>query len=69
MVIAASALNFQPRQATLPVKSFLQRLLLITNGNVSDIIRAYAGEEIEVVQLPQKLMDISSSLTFLSITR
>ena len=60
MVIAASVLNFQPKQATLPVKSFLQRLLLITNANVIDIIRAYAGEEIEVVQLPQKLVEGSS---------
>lgn len=54
MVIAAPALNFQPKQATLPVKSFLQRLLLITNGKINDIIRAYSGEAIEIVKLAQK---------------
>lgn len=54
MVIAAPALNFQPKQATLPVKSFLQRLLLVTNGRINDIIRIYSGEAIEVVKLAQK---------------
>ena len=54
MVIAAPALNFQPKQATLPVKSFLQRLLLITDGRIADIVQAYSGEAIEEVQLCQK---------------
>ena len=55
MVIAAPALNFQPKQATLPVNSFLQRLLLVTDDNITDIIQAYSGETVEVVRLRQKL--------------
>lgn len=56
MVIAAPSLNFQPKQATLPVKSFLQRLMLITDGKITDIVRAYFGETVEAVKLQQKLI-------------
>lgn len=61
MVIAAPTLNFKSKQATLPVKSFLQRLLLVTNGRISDIIRAYSGEGIKAIKLYQKSVTFSSS--------
>ncbi|MEL6580494.1 MAG: chorismate pyruvate-lyase family protein [Cyanobacteria bacterium J06621_12] len=67
MVIAAPALNFQPKQATLPVKSFLQRLLLITDGRVTDIIQAYSGETVKAVQLGQKLIISDSCLSPLQL--
>ena len=54
MVIAAPAL-FRPKQATLPVKSFLQRLMLVTDGRITDIVQAYAGETVEAVKLHQTL--------------
>ena len=60
MVIAAPALNFQPQQATLPVKSFLQRLLLVTDGRITDIVRVYSGETIKAIKIQQQLT-ISSS--------
>lgn len=56
MVIAAPALNFQPKQAILPVKSFLQRLLLVTDGRITDIVQAYSGETVEAVKIQQKLV-------------
>lgn len=62
MVIAAPALNFKPKQATLPVQSFLQRLLLISNDKISDIVNAYSQEAIETVKLHQKLVTYNSSL-------
>ena len=55
MVVAAPALNFQPKQATLPVKGFLQRLLLVTERYAEDIIRAYAGEGLRTL-VRQKLV-------------
>lgn len=61
MVIAAPALNFNLKQATLPVKSFLQRLLLVTNDRVADIVRAYGGEAVEEVKLHQRLVTCNSS--------
>ena len=62
MVIAAPALNFKPKQATLPVKSFLQRLLLVTDGKVADIVEAYSGEAVEAVKLHQNLTTSNSLL-------
>ena len=69
MVIAAPALNFQPRQATLPVNSFMQRLLLVSDNNVADIIQSYAAEAIEVLKLQQKLMISSSRFSPLRLDR
>lgn len=54
MVIAAPAL-FKSKQDTLPVKSFLQRLLLITDGRITDIIQAYSGETVKAVKLRHQL--------------
>ena len=67
MVIAATALNFQSKQATLPVKSFLQRLLLITDGKITDIVQAYSGETVEAVKLNQKLVKYSSAFEALNL--
>lgn len=69
MVIAASALNFQPKQATLAVNSFLQRLLLITDGSVSDIIQTYSGEKVSAVKLQQKLVISGSRFSKLRLER
>ena len=55
MVIAATALNFPSKQAIIPVKSFLQRLLSIT-----DIVRAYLGKTVEAVKLDSKLVQYNS---------
>ena len=68
MVIAATALNFQSKQATIPVKSFLQRLLLITDGKITDIVRAYSGETVEAVKLNQKLVKYNSSFDALELS-
>ena len=68
MVIAAPALNFQPKQATLPVKSFLQRLLLVTDGRITDIVQAYSGETVEAVKLRHRLV-ISGSRSPLELDR
>lgn len=54
MVIAVPAL-FRPQPATLPVKSFLQRLMLVTDGRITDIVQAYSGETVEAVKLHQNL--------------
>jgi len=69
MVIAAPALNFQPKQATLPVKSFLQRLLLVTDGRITDIVQAYSGETVEAVKLHQKLITSNSRFSPLQLDR
>lgn len=69
MVIAAPALNFQPKQATLPVKSFLQRLLLVTDGRITDIVQAYSGETVEAVKLRQKLVISGSRFSPLQLDR
>ncbi|MEM7756683.1 MAG: chorismate pyruvate-lyase family protein [Cyanobacteria bacterium P01_A01_bin.40] len=69
MIIAAPALNFQPKQATLPVKSFLQRLLLVTNGNIDDILQAYTGETVSTVKLHQQLVISGSRLSPLQLQR
>ncbi|MEO1690750.1 MAG: chorismate pyruvate-lyase family protein [Cyanobacteria bacterium J06631_6] len=69
MVIAAPALNFQPKQATLPVKSFLQRLLLVTDGRITDIVQAYSGETVEAVKLRQKLIISGSRFSPLQLDR
>ncbi|MEM6614052.1 MAG: chorismate pyruvate-lyase family protein [Cyanobacteria bacterium P01_C01_bin.72] len=69
MVIAAPALNFQPKQATLPVKSFLQRLLLITEGRITDIVQAYSGETVEEVKLSQKQIVSDSRFSPLQLDR
>ena len=53
MVIAASV--FKPKPA-IPVNSFLQRLLLITDGRMTDILQAYSRETVEAVKLRQKLI-------------
>ena len=62
MVIAAPVLKHNP--ATLPVNSFLQRLMLITDGRITDIVQAYSGETVEAVKLRQQLLisDYSSNL-------
>ena len=67
MVIAATALNFQSKQATIPVKSFLQRLLLITDGKITDIIQAYSNETVEAVKLNQKLVKYNSAFKALKL--
>ncbi|MCC0177683.1 DUF98 domain-containing protein [Waterburya agarophytonicola K14] len=67
MVIAAPTLNFKPKQATLPVKSFLQRLMLVTDGRITDIIQAYSGETVEAVKLHQKLVKCDSQLSSLQL--
>ena len=59
MVIAAPVLK--PKPATLPVKSFLQRLMLITDGRITDIVQAYSGEAVEAVKLRQQLLIASYS--------
>ncbi|MEL6494499.1 MAG: chorismate pyruvate-lyase family protein [Cyanobacteria bacterium J06623_7] len=69
MVIAAPALNFQPKQATLPVKSFLQRLLLVTDGRITDIVQAYAGETVEAVKLRNQLIISGSRRSPLQLDR
>lgn len=69
MVIAAPTLNFPPKQATLPVKSFLQRLLLVTDGRITDIVQAYSGEMVEAVKLQQKLVISSSRFSRLQLGR
>lgn len=67
MVIAAPVINFQPKQATLPVKSFLQRLLLVTDGRITDIVQAYSGETVEAVKLQQKLVISGSRFSKLQL--
>lgn len=67
MVIAAPRLNFQPKQATLPVKSFLQRLMLVTDGRITDIVQAYSGETVEAVKLQQKLVVSNSRFSPLQL--
>ena len=67
MVNAAQTLNFQPKQATLPVNSFLQRLLLVTDGRITDIVQAYAGETVEAVKLNQKLIIAGSHFSTLQL--
>ncbi|MEL6930678.1 MAG: chorismate pyruvate-lyase family protein [Cyanobacteria bacterium J06600_6] len=69
MVIAAPALNFKPKQATLPVKSFLQRLLLVTDGRITDIVQAYSGETVEAVKIHQKLIASNSRFSPLKLDR
>jgi len=69
MVIAAPVLKLQPKQATLPVKSFLQRLLLVTDGRITDIVQAYAGETVEAVKLQQQLVISSSRFSPLRLNR
>lgn len=69
MVIAAPRLNFKPQQATLPVNSFLQRLLLITDGKITDIIQAYSGETVEAVKLQQKLIDCDARFSTLQLEK
>ena len=66
MVIAAPVLK--PKPATLPVNSFLQRLMLITDGRITDIVQAYAGETVEAVKLHQELV-ISSHVSNLQLDR
>ena len=69
MVIAAPALNFQSKQASLPVKSFLQRLLLVTDGRITDIVQAYSGETVEAVKLRHKLIISGSQSSPLDLDR
>ena len=69
MVITAPALNFQPQQATLPVQSFLQRLMLVTDSSVVDIIEAYFGEPVTAVKLQQRLVISGSELSPLRLNR
>ena len=66
MVIAAPVLKHKP--ATLPVNSFLQRLMLITDGRITDIVQAYSGETVEAVKLHQELV-ISSYASNLQLDR
>ena len=66
MVIAAPVIK--PKPATLPVNSFLQRLMLITDGRITDIVRAYSGETVEAVKLRQQLI-ISSHSSNLQLDR
>lgn len=67
MVIAAPSINFQPKQATLPVKSFLQRLLLVTDGRITDIVQAYSGETVEAVKIQQKLVTCDAQFAALQL--
>ena len=69
MVIAAPAVNFEPKQATLPVKSFLQRLMLVTDGRITDIIQAYSGETVEAVKLYQQMIHCDSRFDALKLDR
>ena len=69
MVIAAPRLNFQAQQATLPIKSFLQRLMLVTDGRITDIVQAYSGETVEAVKLHQKLITADSKFAVLQLER
>ena len=66
MVIAAPILK--PKPDTLPVNSFLQRLMLVTDGRITDIVQAYSGETVEAVKLRQKLI-ISSYASNLQLDR
>ena len=67
MVIAAPTLNFKPKQATIPVKSFLQRLMLVTDGRITDIVQAYSGETVEAVKLQQQLVSCDSLFNALKL--
>ena len=66
MVVAAPVLK--PKPATLPVNSFLQRLMLVTDGRITDIVQAYSGETVEAVKLHQELI-ISSDRPDLQLDR
>lgn len=66
MVIAPPVFKLKP--ATLPVNSFLQRLMLVTDGRITDIVRAYSGETVEAVKLRQQLI-ISSHSSNLQLDR
>ena len=69
MVITAPALNFEAKQATLPVRSFLQRLLLVTNGSIANIVQVYSGEIVEAHKLHQKLIISGSQFSPLQLDR
>lgn len=69
MVIAAPKINFKPKQATLPVKSFLQRLMLVTDGRITDIVQAYSGETVEAVKLHQKLINCDAKFSSLRLEK
>lgn len=66
MVVAAPVLK--PKPATVPVNSFLQRLMLITDGRITDIVQAYSGETVEAVKLHQELT-IKSDRSSLQLER
>ena len=67
MVIAVTARNFQPKQATIPVRSFLQRLMLVTDGRITDIVQAYSGETLEAVKLYQKMIICDAKFSALKL--
>ena len=53
---------------SLPVRSFLQRLMLFTDGRITDIIQAYSGERLDAIKLSQESVSINQSIPALEIT-
>ena len=65
MIIATQ--NFQSKESILPVQSFLQRLMLVTDGRITDIVQAYSGETVEAVKLSQELISLDRQLPTLKL--
>ena len=59
--------SLKSNESTLPVKSFLQRLMLFTDGRITDIVQAYSGETVEAIKLSQELISLEQPLPALKL--
>lgn len=59
--------SLDKREFALSGPSFLQQLLLFTDGRITDIIQAYSGETVSAVKLSQEMTSLTQPLPVLKL--